>query len=183
MFFDPKASPIVKRSDQPGQDASSNSPANEQRSATTSLPNPRPIGRLVWLLGALNFLFIFNRNLNQSLAMCPVPSASRSALRDPNRVFNDPYELPVQAADDPLWVQDSLKFDYLLLSMQWPVTYFRKEQDRLRREQELHPDEQFEPLDSDPLQRYVEANGYRFTVHGLWAGIQGEPQMGTTRLG
>lgn len=76
-----KRSPIANQP-QANENAPSESPTNE-RSSSTGLPGAHT-GRLVWVLAALSFLFILNRNLRQGLAAPPDPFPDPVGHDDPD---------------------------------------------------------------------------------------------------
>ena len=168
--------------------ATKHAPHAHRSTTTTSSPNGRSIVRQLWFLAALSFLFIFYRNLKQISAQPKISAPPRIWW---NRIDNyrDQYEAP-DANDDELWMNGSRQYDYLVLNMHWPVTFVRKSRHRAERARQENP--QLARLQNRPfwlddmntqlLEDYVEEHGYRFIVHGLWAGIWGEPSMGSTRI-
>ena len=101
----------------------------------------------------LSFLVV--SNLNQSLA-------EDVDVRNPSNQRAGP--------NDPVFLPGALKFDFLVLNMQWPVTKISM----------LY--EKGVEVNETKFRNHVNRFGHRFTVHGLWAGINGEEKKGNTRV-
>lgn len=137
-----------------------NRSSNEQLSANdrplTRRRRPHQTRKLVWIFSVLSFLVVLNDNFHQSFAS--------------DREFEDPYEDEPAGADDPDFEKGALKYDYLILNMQWPVTrVWRFEVEGKN-------------VDYARLNENVKHSKYGFNIHGLWAGINGETKMGKTRV-
>lgn len=126
------------------------------------------VRKRVWILRILIFLFVLNRNLNQSMAQ------EKKTIFIEERIARNPAQ----------------KFNYFTLQLSWPPTYcgkaftgekgFKKGQSEPRL-----PPEQQEVVDKKRLKDYQDCrekltelhsdpdDQFRFTIHGFWPSWDG----------
>ena len=158
MLSDRKGCPIGKRSQ---QNASFNSSANDQPFAIVASSSSK-IKKQIFILAFLSFLFILNINLNRKFRV--------EAVDLDEEQFYDPYmDFLIENPNHPFLETGSTGYDYLILNMQWPTTVLGRMRDEGAGGNLSH------------YWDHVNRFGYRFTINGLWAGVNGEPMMGDTR--
>ena len=65
----------------------------------------------------------------------------------------------------PEFIDIGFKFDFLILNMQWPTTFLKKCENKGHK------------YDAAKYYAHVEEFGYRFTIHGLWTGMNSKERL------